>query len=96
MNGEQFLFTQLPQYAIDVNSGQSQCVGKNELAQRALGFSLSRVPNQAEPLRHFHEEVRGAFGCCPAANVKEMLDHQRVSDADGMAALGICNLSYLR
>lgn len=57
-HSKQFPFTQLPQNAIDMDGGQAQRVGKNELAERAFELGLGRQSDQAQPFSQFHEEMR--------------------------------------
>ena len=73
--GEQSLFAQLTQDAVDVDSAQTQGVAENGLAKRALELCLHCQTHQAESFCKLHEEMRRALGGVAATDVYEVFDY---------------------
>jgi hypothetical protein len=76
--GEQFALTQLTQDAVDMNGGQTQRVGENELAKRTLEFGLGRQSDQARAFRQLHEEMSRALDRIAPPDADEVLDDHRL------------------
>jgi hypothetical protein len=77
---QQSKLTKLAHDAIDVDWGQAQSVGYDELAERTLELCLCRQPNERQPFRQFHEKMCGPFERRPPTDTNQVLhDHRLVA-----------------